>query len=70
MNVEDKISLYDFLGKPAGKELGKNVFLKAKSENIEIGLRDVSTKNYTGKVMLYPMSFLTKYFKIDDNLPF
>lgn len=66
MSAENMVSLYDFLGKPAGKDLGSDVYSKAKSENIKTGTREVTTKNYNGKVMLYPVSFLKKYFFSND----
>ena len=56
------MSLFDFLGKPAGGELGLKVCGEALRQKIRIEQREVSTKNYTGKVMLYPEAFLKEYF--------
>ncbi len=56
------MSLYDFLGKPAGGELGQKVCGEAIRLKIKMEQREVSTKNYTGKVMTYPESFLKEYF--------
>lgn len=56
------LSLYDYLGKPAGRELGKTVNLQAQLEKITTSTREVSNSKYKGKVMLYPKSFLDKYF--------
>ena len=60
---ENYMSLYDFLGKPAGMNLGQKVCGEALRQKIKMEQREVSTKNYTGKVMLYPEAFLKEYFK-------
>ena len=57
------MSLFDFLGKPAGGELGLKVYEKAAHLKIPMEQREVNTKNYTGKVMIYPETFLKEYFK-------
>ena len=57
------MSLFDFLGKPAGMELGQKVCGEALRQKIKMEQREVNTKNYTGKVMLYPEVFLKEYFK-------
>lgn len=57
------ISLFDYLGKPAGKELGANVYKAAVEEKIPCTNRKISNPKYTGKVMIYPKSFLDQYFK-------
>lgn len=62
MEKENFISLYDFLGKPAGGQLGKEVFEKAKELKEKTYTRDVSNRKYTGKVMLYRREFLNSYF--------
>tara|TARA_R110000823_G_scaffold151510_2_gene282400 strand:+ start:134 stop:358 length:225 start_codon:yes stop_codon:yes gene_type:complete len=73
------MSLYDYLGKPAGGELGKEVAKQAAKEKIKFSQREVKTKFYEGKVMVYPESFLRRYFDeeielgdevINDDLPF
>jgi hypothetical protein len=56
-------SLYEFLGKPAGQELGNKVAQAAMNENIPIKQREVQTKTYTGLVCLYPTEWLKEYFK-------
>lgn len=56
------VSLFDFLGQPAGPELGKAVAEAAKNSGIKTNTRFVSTKKYTGLVMLYPNTFLIDYF--------
>ena len=62
--MEDKNfrSLYDFLGYPAGTKLGKEVAAEAKKQGQKFIMREVKNKTYTGKVMMYDIDFLTKYF--------
>ena len=61
--MSDKMtSLFEYLGKPAGGDLGKMVYLAARAKNVNYSQREVSTKTYTGMVMLYPVSFLNEYF--------
>lgn len=55
-------SLFDFLGRPAGPELGKQVASAAVEQKIKMQEMQVSTKNYTGKIITYPVSFLENYF--------
>ena len=57
------ISLFDYLGKPAGSELGKKVALEAHSKNIPYRIKEVHNKIYSGKIMMYPKIFLDKLFK-------
>jgi hypothetical protein len=76
------MSLFDFLGKPAGKDLGKEVFDYSKKIRITVKYRDITTPKYTGNICLYPLGFLVSYFnsknnlnvvvepKEEDNLPF
>ena len=56
------ISLFDYLGKPAGKEVGARVNERVREFGIEDKKRFVRNKNYTGKVNLYPEAFLEYYF--------
>jgi hypothetical protein len=57
------LSLYDYLGKPAGGELGKEVASAATQAGIRLETREVSTSKYTGIVYLYPKDFLDFYFR-------
>ena len=59
---ENYMSLFDFLGKPAGGELGQKVCGEAIRKKVPMLQREVNTKNYTGKVMTYPEVFLKEYF--------
>ena len=74
MEIE-MLSLYDYLGKAAGMELGEKVFKASVAMNIKPESRDVETKTYCGKVMLYPKNFLDLYFQNSkqvntETLPF
>ena len=68
-----EMSLYDYLGRPAGKELGGEVAKAAKTQNIPYKIREVSNPKYKGKICLYPKWFLDQYFnkpKEEYQLPF
>ena len=56
------MSLYDYLGRPAGSELGQQVAAVAAANYVKFETREVSTKTYTGKIMLYPKAFLDQFF--------
>lgn len=65
----DMMSLFDYLGRAAGSELGKQVAGVAARRKIRTAIRQVSNKKYTGVVMLYPKSFLDWYFEdITDDV--
>ena len=60
---EKLLSLFDYLGYPAGKELGEQVAAYAKVRKAKCSTRYVTTKTYTGPVMLYTKEFLNEYFE-------
>ena len=62
-NQHQYLSLYEFLGKAAGKELGAKVNLKSKELDIIVHYKKISNKEYTGLISLYPKYFLEQYFK-------
>jgi hypothetical protein len=62
MCMEEMLSLYDYLGKAAGKELGAAVNNFAKTNKIPVAIKEVSNPKYKGKIMMYPKSFLDVYF--------
>jgi hypothetical protein len=68
------MSLYDYLGRAAGTELGKQVCDTAVALKETIKEREISNPKYTGKVHLYRREFLDDYFGNrvyeDDDLPF
>jgi hypothetical protein len=62
-NMENQMmSLYDFLGHPAGGELGKQVAEAAAQAKVGFKTKEVSNPKYTGPVMMYPKFFLDQYF--------
>ena len=56
------MSLFDYLGRPAGSELGQRVAAAAARNKVKFETRHVSTRTYTGDVMLYPKAFLDQFF--------
>ena len=62
MKNETMLSLYDYLGRAAGPELGQQVASAAARKKIKFGTRYVEQGGYKGDVMLYPKSFLDEYF--------
>jgi len=64
MNNQEMLSLYDFLGRAAGSDLGMAVFAEFKNKYPEekVGSRQVSNPKYTGNIDLYPRWFLNEYF--------
>ena len=59
----EMISLYDYLGRAAGPDLGKQVATAAAKAGVKSEIREVSNIKYSGPIMLYPKSFLDLYFK-------
>ena len=59
----DYLSLYDYLGRAAGQQLGEEVNNVAKKQGVEMMTKDVSNYSYTGKAHMYPVEFLDEYFK-------
>jgi hypothetical protein len=63
--VADKelISVFDYhYGKTPPYKTGENVYKAAVAAGAVISSKEVITKSYTGKVMLYERSFLDSYF--------
>jgi len=61
-------SLYEYLGRAAGSELGKAVAAAAEQAGVRIGSHEVSNPKYTGTILKYPVEFLDEYF--GNKLPF
>ena len=59
----EMVSLYDYLERAAGPDLGKQVATAAAKAGVKSEIREVSNIKYTGPIMLYPKSFLDLYFK-------
>jgi hypothetical protein len=62
------LSLYDYLGKPAGAQLGKEVWEAASKQGIKAQTREVSNPKFEGKVLLYPKDFLEMYFSEPESI--
>ena len=67
MSSEKFISLYDYLGRPAGSALGKQVAEAAAKLKLPMEIRHVSTARYTGPIMLYPENWLIGYFSTGQS---
>lgn len=61
-STQEYMSLFDYLGHPAGTALGTQVYEAAKRCKEKTDTRIVSTKTYNGKVLLYRKAFLQEYF--------
>lgn len=66
MEKEEKqpymMSLYEYLGRAAGKDLGAQVAATAVALKETIGERPISNPKYTGNVHLYRREFLDEFF--------
>ena len=61
--VIESQSLYDYLGKPAGPELGQKVHAAAISKGVFIGKKSIEKHIVPeGHVCTYQVSFLNEYF--------
>jgi hypothetical protein len=56
------MSLYDYLDRAAGMELGGEVNKTARALKETIQEKEISNPKYTGKVHLYRREFLDEYF--------
>jgi hypothetical protein len=62
--MSDKmLSLFDYLGRAAGPDLGREVADYADYKKAKFDVRFVSNPKYTGEVMLYTKEFLDEFFK-------
>ena len=61
-NNMNMMSLYDYLGRAAGPELGQRVATAAAAQKVKFQTKLVDHKGYTGDVMMYPKEFLDKFF--------
>jgi hypothetical protein len=59
---ETFLSLYDYLCKAAGPELGRKVAAAASKLRLRLKTRAVSNPKYAGFVYLYPKDFLDAFF--------
>ena len=65
---EPTVSLFDYLGYAAGPRLGKEVAEAAVRCNEKIAKKAISTRTYTGDVLLYRQQFLKEFFDGKQNL--
>ena len=56
------LSLFDYLGYPAGNELGEQVFRYAKLRKTRYGTKEVNHRGYKGLVQTYTKAFLDECF--------
>lgn len=63
MKNDEMMSLYEYLGRAAGPELGKAVAKAAVEAKVQICSHHVSTSKYTGDILKYPKEFLNHYFR-------
>jgi len=61
------MSLYDYLGRPAGSNLGEQVFRAASVSRIPVKTKEVTTPKYKGKIMMYPENWLIGYFSTGQS---
>ena len=64
---EPTVSLFDYLGYAAGARLGKQVAEAAVRCNEKIAKKAVSTRTYTGDVLMYRPQFLKEFFNSKQN---
>jgi len=60
--LTNMLSLYDYLGRAAGKKLGLEVAVYARQQSTKIETRQISNPVYTGTVNLYTEEFLLSFF--------
>jgi ABC-type proline/glycine betaine transport system substrate-binding protein len=58
----EMMSLFDYLKRPAGKQLGEQVAAYAKLRKAKYGTKQVSNPAYKGYVMVYTKAFLDECF--------
>ena len=64
---EPTVSLFDYLGYAAGARLGKEVAQAAVRCNEKVAKKAISTRTYTGDVLLYRQQFLKEFFDGKQN---
>lgn len=60
-------SLYDYLGRPGGSRLGRNLARFASQRGVTIKKRRVNTPKYQGDVILYPKLVIKEFFEKQNN---
>ena len=59
------MSLYDYLGKAAGAELGAKVAAYAQLRKQKFTQKDLDHPGNTGKIQMYTKEFIEEYFKAE-----
>lgn len=62
-NQEEYVSLFNYLGTPAGKNEGYAVATAAHKAKEPIVTKMVTTKKYSGPVNMFRRTFLDEYYK-------
>jgi hypothetical protein len=73
MKINEFKSVFEYLGKPIGKEEGLKIYKKAVELGLKIKEKDIEIKTYKGKIKMYPLLFLEIYFDgpiYGEQLPF
>ena len=60
--LSNMLSLYDYLGRAAGPELGLEVANYARQQGSPVQIREVSNPKYSGPVNLYTENLLAAFF--------
>ena len=61
--MEEKfISLYEYLGRAGGRELGKQLGAYAKMRKSKCNVKQVTNKLYTGPIYTYPKAIIDEFF--------
>jgi hypothetical protein len=64
MSQDTMLSLYDYLGKAAGPDLGKQVASYASIRKTKFGTKNISIPTFKGEIMLYTKEFLDEFFQV------
>tara|TARA_Y100000389_G_scaffold152108_1_gene151978 strand:+ start:2915 stop:3181 length:267 start_codon:yes stop_codon:yes gene_type:complete len=67
VNKVEYYSLYEYLGKAAGKELGREVNAASRRSKQPIVKQYVEQGGYKGEVFCYTKRFLDDYFYVIEN---
>ena len=68
VNGEEYYSLYEYLGRPAGSNLGDEVNKVAIRQNQRYVTQEVDMSRYKGEVFCYTKKFLKEYFDFKERV--
>jgi hypothetical protein len=57
-NPNKFLSIFEYSGRPIGIGLGGFIYKKSRHQGIKIETKDISAKNYQGRIIMYPESWL------------